>query len=162
MECSWNITGPADSRLVLVFYRICLGICTSVVAQRCGCDSLRVSNVYKSRQLCLETELIPFISLENRISFTMVTDEQYPSKGFIADYESVSLQGGELLLHCVLLLLFSAQTPRLNWDARHRCATPRGFHGASTFLYKKNHVLSSTAHWASWINISTDYSAFFS
>lgn len=96
MDCSWNINGPADSRLVLVFYRICLGTCASVVSQRCGCDSLRVSNGYKSRQLCLETELIPFISLKNRISFTMVTDEQYLSKGFIADFESVSLQGGEL------------------------------------------------------------------
>ena len=95
MECSWNITGPSDSRLVLLFRFLCLGICTSPASQ-CSCDSLSISNVFGARQICPQTELIPFISIGNRISLSMVTDEQYNSKGFLGKHESVSRLGGLL------------------------------------------------------------------
>jgi len=91
MECSWNITGQEGSRLVLLFNRVCLGICPNAELQECGCDSLTIRNVFKSRQLCLGSEMIPFISTENSISLTMLTDEQNPSKGYEAEYESVFL-----------------------------------------------------------------------
>ena len=95
MECSWNLTGPADSRLVLLFRFVCLGICTSPVS-RCSCDRLCVGDVFGARQICPDTELIPFISMENRISLSMVTDEQGRSKGFLAKYDSVDRHGGLL------------------------------------------------------------------
>lgn len=91
MECSWNITSPAGSRLVLVFYRICLGVCTTGMS--CDCDSITVSEVFNPRQLCSGSAVIPFISLENKISLSMVSDELYSSKGFVAEYQSVFLDG---------------------------------------------------------------------
>ena len=93
MECSWNITSPAGSRLVLVFYRICLGVCTTGMS--CDCDSITVSEVFNSlRQLCWGFDVIPFISLENKISLSMVSDELYSLKGFVAEYQSVFQDGG--------------------------------------------------------------------
>jgi len=92
MECSWNITGPAGSRLILVFYRICLGACTTVSS--CDCDSITVSKVFSSRQLCTGSDVFPFISLQNKISLTMLSDDKYSLKGFVADYHSVFLDGG--------------------------------------------------------------------
>ena len=92
MECSWNITSPAESRLILVFYRICLGACTTGVS--CDCDSITVSDVFNSRQLCTGSDVIPFISLENKISLSMLSDEMYSLKGFVAEYQSVFLDRG--------------------------------------------------------------------
>ena len=60
----------------------------------CDCDRIIVNEVIDSRQLCSESEVIPFISLENKISLTMVSDELYTSKGFVAAYQSVFLDGG--------------------------------------------------------------------
>ncbi|KAL9985300.1 hypothetical protein ACROYT_G007688 [Oculina patagonica] len=91
MECSWNITGPSGTRLILVFYRICLGVCTT--GMPCDCDRLVISEAFNSKQLCSGSDVIPFISLENKISLSMSTDGQYTSKGFVAKYQSVPLDG---------------------------------------------------------------------
>ena len=106
---SWNARGTLVDRIYL-------GICTNPASQQCGCDSLSISDVFNARQLCLGTEIIPFISLENRISLTMVTDEQYSSKGFIAKYESVFLHGGWLSVN-VIDVVFRGQ----NELRRARC-----------------------------------------
>lgn len=89
MDCSWNITGQAESRFVLIFRFLCLGICTSSLSQPCACDSLEIGDVFGARKICPQTELIPFISVENKISLSLVTDEQNSAKGFLAKYDSV-------------------------------------------------------------------------
>ena len=61
----------------------------------CDCDSITLSEVFNSRQLCSESDVIPFVSLENKISLSMVSDELYSSKGFVAEYQSVFLDGGK-------------------------------------------------------------------
>ncbi|XP_068744454.1 CUB domain-containing protein 2-like [Montipora capricornis] len=140
MECSWNITGPSDSRLVLLFRFLCLGICTSPASQ-CSCDSLSISNVFGARQICPQTELIPFISIGNRISLSMVTDEQYNSKGFLGKHESVSRLGG-LCSQMVQLTnmsgWFSSPGFPSNYPANTQCAwnisIPSGFKIYLTFL----------------------------
>lgn len=98
MECSWNITGPVGSRLILSFYRICLGVCTT--GQPCQCDRLVINEAFNSRQLCSTSQnVVPFISLENTISLSMLTDGQYTSKGFVAEYHSVFLDGGKRIIN---------------------------------------------------------------
>ena len=92
MECSRNITGPVGTRLILVFYRICLGICTTVLY--CQCDNLVIKDSVNSKQLCIGDDVTPFISMENKISLSMVSDDQYTSKGFVAEYHSVRLDRG--------------------------------------------------------------------
>ena len=60
----------------------------------CDCDSITVSEVFDSRQLCSGSAVIPFISLENKISLSMLSDELYSLKGFVAEYQSVFIDGG--------------------------------------------------------------------
>lgn len=139
MECSWNITGPSDSRLVLLFRFLCLGICTSPASQ-CSCDSLSISNVFGARQICPQTELIPFISIGNRISLSMVTDEQYNSKGFLGKHESVSRLGecSQMIQLTNMSGWFSSPGFPSNYPANTQCAwnisIPSGFKIYLTFL----------------------------
>lgn len=94
MECTWNLTGPAGSRLTLVFYRICLGICPPSASSStpCAdglCSSLDIGEVTVGDQhLCPFSSVTPFISVDNQISLSMLTNEQ-TSRGFVADYHTV-------------------------------------------------------------------------
>ena len=60
----------------------------------CDCDSITVNEVFNSRQLCWGSDVIPFISLDKKISLSMVSDEMYSLKGFVAEYQSVFLDRG--------------------------------------------------------------------
>lgn len=94
MECTWNLTGPAGSRFTLVFYRICLGICSPSGSSStpCAdglCSSLDIGEVTVGDQhLCPFSSVTPFISVDNQISLSMLTNEQ-TSRGFVADYHNV-------------------------------------------------------------------------
>lgn len=141
MECSWNITGPARSRVILLFHRICLGICPNAMSQDlCRCDSLSISNVLESRQLCLGSQVIPFISLQNIISFSMVTDEQGTSKGFTAEYQSVYLDGAcsQMIQLTNMSGWFSSPTYPSHYPGNMQCgwniSIPSGYKIFLTFL----------------------------
>lgn len=138
MECSWNITGPAGSRLILVFYRICLGVCTT--GMPCDCDRIIVSEVLNSRQLCSESAVIPFVSLENKISLSMLSDDLYSSKGFVASYQSVFLDGAcsQMILLTNMSGWFSTPNFPLNYPDEKQCSwnitIPAGYKIYLTFL----------------------------
>lgn len=97
MECSWNLTGPAGSRLILVFYRICIGICPPSASSStpCAdglCSSLDIGEITTGdERLCPESSVTPFISVNNQISMSMLTNHEQTSRGFVAHYHNVFL-----------------------------------------------------------------------